>query len=116
MHQTIRIESPGLCTTVTGILGVKTTKLAGVASDTMRIYRVQFHYFCAGDHHENRIIKYYRARDPNDAVARFPALLPCAYCAPGTIAEGLLQLECNIAEISELEFRDARAAIEPDVV
>jgi hypothetical protein len=90
--------------------------LAGGCRGVMRIYRVQFHYYCAGNHHENRITKYYRAQDPNDAVKRFPALLPCVYCAPGTISEGALQVECNIAEVSEFEFRDARAAIEPDVV
>ncbi len=82
----------------------------------MHIYRVQFHYFCAGDHHENYITRYYRAQNPNDAVTRLPAMLPCAFCAPGTISEGALQVECNIAEVSELEFRDAQAALEPDIV
>jgi hypothetical protein len=89
---------------------------AGTSPDTMSIYRVQFHYFCVGSHHENRITKYYRARDPNDAVTRLPPLLPCAHCEPGTIADGLLQVECNISEVSEFDFRGVRAALEPDVV
>ncbi len=43
-------------------------------------------------------------------------MLPCAYCAPGTISVGTLKVECNISEVSELEFRDSQAALEPDIV
>jgi hypothetical protein len=83
----------------------------------MRLYKVHFHYFCAAKHHhENRITKYYRASDPKDALTRFPALLPCVYCAPGTIVEGAVRAECNMSEVSELDFRDSGAAMEPDVV
>jgi hypothetical protein len=50
----------------------------------MPIYRVEFHYFCAGYYHENHTTKYFRAKNIDDVERRFPAMLTCAYCEPGT--------------------------------
>jgi hypothetical protein len=82
----------------------------------MPIYRVEFHYFCAGYRHENHTTKYFRAKNIDDVEKRFPAMLTCVYCEPGTFIESRVDAEFEISEISELGFSESGAALEPDIV
>lgn len=82
----------------------------------MGIYKAEFHYFCLPAHHENRITRYYRASDIEDLKRRFSFHYPCAQCSPSVVLTGTLEVEWEVEEISEINFEESGATLEPDIM
>jgi len=76
-------------------------------------YKAMFRYFCPNGH-PNTTVKYYLAGSLENVESSLPQILPCSSCPPKTLLESPLNVSFEITEISESEFLDSRAQLEPE--
>jgi hypothetical protein len=78
----------------------------------MPYYRVKFDYVCHNGHH-NHDEKYYEDKSVETIETRFPSMLVCSSCPPGTVSISDVRTEFDAEEISRAEFIASGADLEP---
>ena len=80
----------------------------------MPYYWAIFDYTCANGH-RNHLDKFYKAEDMEHVQKKFPQLLPCWSCPPGTISvDRPMGVEFRVHEMTESQFRELGKPLEPD--